>query len=194
MRRAYAPGLRWWGARHNRDSAPHDAQNENSQWIVEYVTSLLPLISNTAIRNKAEQALGDSDGFSLLHYEVFPKNRTVSKQTIPAVNINMRITSPSTMDPDKDFYCFLLHSFSLSDCADGASAGSCRLPCTGHDSYKSPLSLSPENILKLFWKGLFKKHYSVSNTDEGSRTNWKFCISPPKFYCRSACQLKKINK
>lgn len=116
---------------------PYDAQNENSQWIVEYITSFLPLISDTAIRNKAEWALDDHDGFSLLYYEVFPKNRIVCKRTIPAVNINdlnMRITNPSTMDPDKDFYCLLLHSFSLLDCADGASAGSCRLSCAGHDA------------------------------------------------------------
>ncbi|CAE1170719.1 unnamed protein product [Acanthosepion pharaonis] len=67
-----------------------NVQQDNALGFVEYITSLLPLISDTAIRNKAEQALNDPDGFSLLYYEVFPKNRTVNKRSKPTVKAGIR--------------------------------------------------------------------------------------------------------
>ncbi|CAE1275773.1 unnamed protein product [Acanthosepion pharaonis] len=62
-----------------------DVQHDDSRGIVEYINGLLPLISNTNIRNKAELALSEPDGFSLLFYEVFPKNRTRNRRSIPPV-------------------------------------------------------------------------------------------------------------
>lgn len=64
---------------------PNDVQHDNSLATVEYINGLLPLISNTALLNKAEQILDNPNEFSLLYYEMFPKNRTVNKRLIPPV-------------------------------------------------------------------------------------------------------------
>lgn len=69
---------------------PDDVQRDPSRGIVEYITGLLPLISDPRLRNKAELALSEPDGFSSLYYEVFPKNRTANKRTKPPIKAGIR--------------------------------------------------------------------------------------------------------
>lgn len=61
----------------------------NSFRTVEYIIDLLPKISDLLIRDNPELALNNPNGFSMLYYEVFPKNRTVSKQVIHAVKVGV---------------------------------------------------------------------------------------------------------
>lgn len=62
----------------------------NSFRIVEYIIDLLPKISDLSIRDKLELALNNPNGFSMLYYEVFPKNRTMSKWVIQAVKVGVQ--------------------------------------------------------------------------------------------------------
>lgn len=65
-------------------------QQEITRGITDYMYGILPSIPDPLVWEKAKQAIGDPNGFSLLYNEIFPKNRTVSRRAVPAVKAGVR--------------------------------------------------------------------------------------------------------
>ncbi|CAE1248039.1 unnamed protein product [Acanthosepion pharaonis] len=149
---------------------PDDVQRDDSRAIVEYITGLLPKISDPLLRNKAEQALSEPDGFSTFYYEVFPKNRTTNKRTKPPIKAGIR----RHRHQRSAVYKFLqrLHSRSPKSVAERVLDSD-----LSYEGLVAERSFSDEDILRK-WKPVFERDCFADLADSHRGPSMNELLSP----------------
>ncbi|CAE1325391.1 unnamed protein product [Acanthosepion pharaonis] len=127
----------------------NDVSHDDSRGIVEYINGLLPLISDINLRNKAELALNEPDGFSTLYYEVFPQNRTGIRRSKPPIKAGIR----RRRHQRSAIYQFLqkLHSRSPKSVAERVLESD-----LSYEGLVAERSFSDEDFLRK-WKPVFER-------------------------------------
>lgn len=149
---------------------PDDVQRDDSRAIVEYITGLLPKISDPLLRNKAEQALSEPDGFSTFYYEVFPKNRTANKRTKPPIKAGIR----RHRHQRSAVYKFLqrLHSRSPKSVAERVLDSD-----LSYEGLVAERSFSDEDFLRK-WKPVFERDCFADLADSHRGPSMNELLSP----------------